>query len=170
MLTHERLLEVLDYDPETGEFRWKPHKGLRKVRAGTVAGTLNQLGYRQISIKRKVYLAHRLAWFYVHGTWPTRCIDHINRNRADNRLANLRDVTHSQNGANSRPKNASHPKGVTFHAASGFWYANVTKDRKGTFLGNYRTMEEAHKAYVSGATRIHGEFFNTGEDGGDECL
>jgi hypothetical protein len=94
-LTAERLREILGYDPETGLFTRLVRTG--RIRAGEVAGTAHSRGYRSIVIDGRVYLSHRLAWLYVHGEWPPEQIDHINRNRADNRLVNLRAAKQSQN-------------------------------------------------------------------------
>lgn len=94
-LTHSRLCELLHYDPHTGVFRWAVDRA--RVRAGDVAGCYDCNGYRTIRIDGYDYFAHRLAWFFVHASWPVAVIDHLNRRRYDNRLSNLRDVTQSEN-------------------------------------------------------------------------
>src|SRR5215813_12141516 len=85
MLTHERLKELLSYDPKTGLFIWNSR--------GAVAGTTDQEGYIQIHLDGKKYRAHRLAYLYMTGEMPTQILDHINRVRSDNRWGNLRPVT-----------------------------------------------------------------------------
>ena len=91
----KRLQEILDYDQETGIFTWKINQcGARKK--GQIAGTKNKNGYIVIRHK-KLYYAHRLAWLYVHGIFPDSVIDHINRNKSDNRINNLRSVSHADN-------------------------------------------------------------------------
>lgn len=95
-LPRERLLEVLSYDPGTGIFHWRP--GTR--REGFVAGTIVSEGYISIGIDRRCYKAHRLAWLYFHGIWPSAVVDHIDGDTSNNRIENLRDVTHAQNGLN----------------------------------------------------------------------
>src|SRR4029450_2313606 len=115
-LTAERLRELLDYDPETGDFTWKVNR--RCVRSGSVAGNVNCVdGYCYIGVDARRYHAHRLAWLYIKGAWPNDQIDHINGNKADNRFANLRQATHSQNQANGGrySNNASGYNGVTLH-------------------------------------------------------
>lgn len=102
MLTQEELKSVLEYDSKSGLFHWRESKfgkGMRKPRrAGDIAGTRNiYSGYVVIYIKSKAYFAHRLAWLYVHGAWPKNYIDHINENRIDNRIENLRDVRSGTN-------------------------------------------------------------------------
>ncbi len=76
-LSHERLVGLLDYNPDTGIFINKTTKG--KCTKGKEAGTLERMGYRKIIIDRTPYKSHRLAWFYVHAVWPGEELDHINR-------------------------------------------------------------------------------------------
>jgi hypothetical protein len=103
MLTAERLRELLHYDPDTGVFTWLRVKG-RRVRVGALSGKANGGGYFQIGVDGRIYYAHRLAWLYVHGEWPVASIDHVNCDRCDNRLANLRPATKAQNAANARKR------------------------------------------------------------------
>lgn len=96
---YSRLLSVLHYDPETGAFYWKETRAQRI--AGSVAGAVDKVtGYRIVTIDKTPHLAHRLAWFYIHGTWPLSQVDHINREKLDNRIDNLREVTISKNQLN----------------------------------------------------------------------
>ncbi len=168
MLTHERLLQILSYDPETGWFTWlvRPRRGGRSDWIGLRAGTVHSSGCRHISIDRQVYKAHRLAWFYTHGGWPVGGLDHINGDNDDNRIVNLRLATYSENGANSRQRREAPRalKGSVFHKASGLWRAEITKNYKCQSLGYFRTELEAHEAYCKAAKRIHGEFFCPGYD------
>ena len=98
MITHKRLLEILSYDQLTGTFTWLIDIGYKKK--NTKAGNTPSFGYITIHIEKKNYYAHRLAWFYIHKTWPTQIIDHKNRNRQDNRLNNLRDISTADNNKN----------------------------------------------------------------------
>ena len=113
MITHERLLEILRYDPDSGHFFWRgAHgNGLGGKRAGY---TRKKNGYRGIRPDCVAYAEHRLAWFYMTGAWPERHIDHINRDVTDNRWANLREATSGQNNANMKAKNPTGLKGVHF--------------------------------------------------------
>lgn len=156
------LRSVLDYDPETGIFIWKisPH---HTVEVGSVAGGTNQRGYRRHKIKNKHFIAHRLAWFYVYGVWPKNELDHINGNKEDNRIANLREATRSQN-QNNMPKkrnNTSGYKGVSWHKVNKKWIAQTEVKGRAHFFGYYSTPEDAHVAYVNGIKKLHGEFAHT---------
>lgn len=101
-ITHEELLRILDYDPHSGVFTWKVFMGSRAT-VGSVAGTI-QDGYTNIRIYGRGYKAARLAWLYTHGVWPEEQMDHIDRERSNNRLNNLRDVTLQVNLENRRPR------------------------------------------------------------------
>lgn len=130
------------------------------------AGTIHKpFGYRQIQIDKRIYRAHRLAWFYVHGVWPTtKHLDHINGIPDDNRIANLRPATSSQNAANSikKTKKTSRFKGVYQHKNSGLWCAAVTKNYKTVYHAYFKTEMAAYEAYQRVASQVHGEFFNKG--------
>jgi hypothetical protein len=157
MLTAEVLREALHYDPLTGVFTWrKPHPRARCVKVGQRAGYVRPDGYVVIRVFES-HLAHRLAWLYVHGVWPERFIDHRNEDRADNRIANLRDVTNAVN-----LQNQHHPQK---NSTTG--YRGVYRDRTGCFgarlkcrgvtyhLGTYATPEQAHVAYLTGKRTHH---------------
>lgn len=158
-LTLARLKELLNYDPETGEFRWKVSK--RGIKAGALAGYMGPKGYRVIMINKRNYAAHRLAWLLSHGKWPRREIDHANVIKSDNRLANLREATHAQNSRNSlvRKNNRSGFKGVDFSRNQ--WRASIMIDGTARHLGRFPTAEEAHLAYREAARRWHGQFART---------
>jgi hypothetical protein len=160
MLTAERLRDLLDYDPETGVFLWKKDGRGRTMRVGSVAGTMHSTGYTQINFGGEMWLAHRLAWLHVFGEWPREQIDHINGNRADNRIINLREATLSQNAANRkcRDDNASGFKGVSLNKSLGKWNAGIKVNGNMIRLGVFETPEQAHAAYCAAADKLHGEF------------
>ena len=146
-LSHEFLLRSLQYNPETGIFTWLVPLSNR-VACGSLAGTVRRDGYNIITISGHLYLAHRLAWFYVYRTWPASGIDHIDGNPNNNRLANLREANPSQNHANMKmfKTNTSGHRGVWFHKKNKTWIAEVWYKRKKIGLGSYHSREEAAAA------------------------
>lgn len=152
-VTHERLTERLDYDPATGVFRWR-HNGRR-------AGTPHVDGYIQIMIDYRPYREHRLAWLYVHGAWPPDQIDHINGVRTDNRIANLRLASHTENSRNRKvgKNNLIGVKGVSHQKKR--YRAEIQADGRRIVLGTFATAEEAHAAYSAAAEQFHGQFART---------
>lgn len=154
MLTQSLLREYLQYDTGAGEFIW-----LQGPYTGKVAGTVNSEGYISICLRRKIYRAHRLAWLYMTGAWPEATVDHINRDRSDNRWANLRQATPSQQNRNRPvlPANRAGLKGVIAHK-NGRFYARITVNGKREYSGGFQTAEEAHAAYVARSEQLFGEF------------
>lgn len=152
-ITVERLRELLDYNPVTGVFKWRPTLKMR--RKGLVAGTQHTKWYWHIRVDKRWYLAHRLAWLYVYGRWPADEIDHINGVRFDNRIANLREATTTQNRQNRKPKVAG-LKGVQkyYHR----WRARIYVSGKCIWLGSFTTQEAASAAYREAAIKHYGEF------------
>jgi hypothetical protein len=154
MITHKQLLESVHYDPETGIFIWLTKS--TRAKAGDVAGCLYN-GYRFIKIMQKKYAAHRLAWFYVYGSWPDQDIDHINGDRSDNAIKNLRDVPrmiNAQNTHRARIDNLSSGLlGVTMVRRK--WMAQIFVDGKNLRLGLFSRPEEAHQAYLSAKRQFH---------------
>jgi hypothetical protein len=156
-LTADRLREVLAYDAATGIFTRKTSTG-RRWKAGLVAGTVARSRYVVIQVDGVLYQAHRLAWLYVHGEWPPEIIDHINGDRTDNRLENLRCATNALNKANSRLRrdNSSGFKGV--YAAGRWWRAQIRVNGHILHIGRFASKEAAHAAYMSEARKHFGEF------------
>lgn len=158
-LTAEKLREVLDYDPGTGAFRWRRRANASaswNTRwAGKPAGAAMSNGYILIRIDGLSYLAHRLAWLYVYGEWPSDNVDHINWDRGDNRIANLRNATLAQNGWNMRPRpSKSGIKGVYRVDQSGKWRARINVASVTHHLGCFDCLGQAVNAYRS-AVRQH---------------
>jgi hypothetical protein len=158
MLDQKKLQEILDYCPVTGTFTWKiKRQGIRRPEAGV----LNNNGYWIVKIDGRPYRRARLVWFYVHGRWPIEEIDHINMNKLDDRIGNLREATRSQNIANApkRSNNSSGYKGVSLK--QGKWIAVIDTRRIGGtrhHLGCFSTPQEAHLAYKNAACHIYGPY------------
>jgi hypothetical protein len=156
ILTHERLLELLAYDPATGVFTRRVDVGGRakRFKAGTVAGCVDRsVGYVRITVDGRHLWAHRLAWFYVHGAWPLGQVDHINRERVDNRIANLRDVPQAIN-----LQNRADARGVCWEPHRRKWRATVSVENRNRFLGRFDTEEAARAAYLSAKRAAHPGF------------
>jgi hypothetical protein len=158
LLTQKYLQDVLSYDPDAGEFVWRATT--RPGHAGKAAGCLRKTGYASINVGGRLYQAHRLVWLYIHGRWPENHIDHINGNKSDNRLVNLREASPSQNIANSRISMANKTgfKGVSFDKRKRMYRACLGKDGKQLFLGYYDAPQDAHAAYAKAAKESHGAF------------
>ena len=163
ILTQSRLKELLHYDPDTGVFTWRK-KMARRVKIGDEAGCRHSSGYILIQAAGKLYRAHRLAWLYINGSWPSNQIDHINQNKSDNRIKNLRDVTKSINMRNTKKSknNSSGITGVSWAANRNKWVAYITVNNRryplGYFDCRYKAASARHLAQEinGGFTKSHG--------------
>ena len=160
IITVERLREVIDYDHERGVFVRKVRLAQRhKVgdRADYEVGSGGLKGYCMIGIDSRAYLAHRLAWLYVHGEWPENDIDHINGCRNDNRISNLRDVTNSVNRQNMRKSRSDSKSGLLGAATHlpGVFRARVQLKGRLYHIGVFDSAEKAHEAYVKAKRLLH---------------
>jgi hypothetical protein len=161
-LTQERLREVLDYDPNTGKFRWRARKKSNQ-RFGRIAGCRVRSATWSICIEGRHYSAHQLAWLYMKGEWGRPLIDHRDGNPLNNQWRNLRLSTYSDNAANRgrMRSNRSGFKGVVFERRTGRWRALISKQGRRYSIGRYATAEAAHQAYVIKARELFGEFART---------
>lgn len=154
-LTADRLHELLSYDPETGIFLWKvPARGYRP---GDKAGTAHCKGYLTIVVQGQSFLAHRLAWLYVHGRWPTDQIDHRNCSRDDNRIANLREATNAENHQNKllqKNSTSGHP-GISWHSRDCKWHSRIQVSGKRINLGSFARIEDAIAARAKAKAELH---------------
>ncbi len=158
MITQSELKDILHYDQDTGVFTWINPK--RKLVINCVAGTTFE-GYIIIKINNKQYRAHRLAWLYVYGKFPSNLIDHINGIRNDNRLCNLRECTNQQNLFNRKNEsnNTSGFKGVYWETARQIWKVCIVVNNKHIYLGRFKEKQEAINSYLTSAKKYHGEFY-----------
>lgn len=154
-LTVEWLRDNLAYEPETGAFLWKK-RGYGRV-MDRVLGTDAWPGYVVIKVAGVVYYAHRLAWFYVNGEWPNGQVDHIDSNKANNAIINLRIATSAQNAAGRDTKRTIAPSRGVFPHGSGF-VARIHHKGVRHYLGYFPTHAAAKAAYEAKAQEIHGEF------------
>lgn len=154
-----RLRDVLAYNANTGDFHWNVKLRAGAPPAGTKAGSINSEGYRYIKIDGRQYSAHKLAWLYVYGEWPSKELDHKNRVKDDNRIENLREATISQQRANRfLSSNTSGRKGVSWNRHAKKWRADIMKAGKRYMLGYFDDPDEAALAYRTAAVRLFGEF------------
>lgn len=163
-LAADVLKEWFSYDADSGCITWKKSKTY--VSAGAVAGCHCAQGYWVIGFGGKRYRAHRIAWVLHYGDWPPDgfMIDHVNGNRGDNSIANLRLATQTQNRANSKldSKNTSGEKGVSWSKRERKWRAYIRLNGKQSYLGMYARVEDAAHAYRAAAVHHFGEFANFG--------
>jgi len=153
-LTYERLHELLNYDPLTGVFTWKERinkDGKRNPHNGKVAGSLHPSGYLYIRIDGKLYLAHRLAYFFVHGYMPENEIDHKNQIKNDNEIKNLREASRICNMQNQKisTRNTSGITGVSWDKKRSKWEAQITKNNKQVNLGRFNNQLDAARARLA---------------------
>ena len=160
-LTQKRLKELLNYDPETGVFTRRIQSG--KWKASQIAGTIGKIGLGDkrriiINLLYKRFYAHRLAWLYVFGEWPSESIDHINGDSLDNRINNLRSISHAINCENrhtAQVNNKSGFLGVYWRKNRHVWIAKITIKRRSIHVGSFQTPEEAHAAYLKAKRELH---------------
>jgi len=157
MIDQNTLKELFEYDLDTGIFKRK--KAVSNQKEGCIAGCIGGNGYRLIRVKRISYGAHRLAWLYVYGKFPENEIDHINRNRSDNRICNLREVSRGENMQN-KDKAASNKTGykgvsISKHKKNKKFLAQIKFNGKVIYLGRYFCAESAYAAYCKAANELH---------------
>lgn len=151
----DELKSILTYDENTGIFTWLISKG--RCAKGSIAGRKNKGGYGHIQINKSDYLTHRLAWFYVYGKWPKYQLDHINGDRNDNRLCNLREVSNSENLQNSKTyrTNTSGFPGVSFDKKDKKWLAYIIVNYKQITLGRFINKDDAIEARKIAKIKLH---------------
>ena len=155
------IRESIDYNPYTGKLVWKVSRGSRKCGSEVTKGCE---GYLCVKIGKKTYKAHRVAWLLYYGDWPNGFIDHINLDKTDNRIENLRDCTRQQNNSNValRIDNKSGVKGVSWKASHDKWCAQISYQGKVIYLGLYENLQEAAEVVRKKREELHGGFANHG--------
>lgn len=153
-LTQNRLQHVVEYNEKTGLFMFRHGRGGKPK--GTIAGTLNEKGYRCIVIDSRRYRAHRLAWLYVHGAWPADEIDHIDGDRDNNRIGNLREAGRSENLQNQRKAQKRNKTGLLgVSPRRGRHRATIVINGKQEHIGDFDSEIEAHNAYIERKRIVH---------------
>ena len=160
-LTAERLRELLNYDPIRGNSDGAPVAAARQ-RARLLDAPGGPGSYRIIRVDRVIFLAHRLAWLHSYGVWPTKDIDHIDGDKTNNRIVNLREATRAQNVMNVGPRrdNRLPNRGVS-RLPHGKFNAGISRGTRRYHLGNFETAEDASAAYQKAAREIFGDFVRT---------
>ncbi len=158
-LSLEQARELFSYDPDTGVLTWK--KGFkcganRVAPAGTIAGCTDSYGYLVTRTNRSGYKNHRLSWLLYYGEWPKGSVDHIDGDKANNRIANLRIATNSENLQNQRKPMRHNKLGILGVSMRGDKYTTkVHVNGADHYLGVFDTPEEAHEAYIKAKRDLH---------------
>lgn len=157
-LTASELRYWLSYDLESGLFRWV-RSASNRAPVGFTPTCTDSKGYVVIRVNNHMHRAHRLAWLYMTGEWPAEHIDHVNRVKNDNRWANLRLATLSENGANAVfPKGVSGLKGVIWDKQKERWLARIKVNQKSVHLGYFYDKYAAHEVYKKAAATAFGNY------------
>ena len=158
MLTQERIRELLDYDPATGHLIWRVTKS-PKAPKGSIAGSVNAKGHVNLQIDKRMYALHQVVFALHHGHIPKE-IDHVNRNKQDNRIENLRACDSSLNKGNIGllRSNRSGYRGVSLNTRTQKYHAQIKINGKQTYIGRFDTAENAARAYDGAARLYFGEF------------
>lgn len=155
--SQSRVQELLDYNKDSGIFKWRINRS--NIKAGTIAGCLSLSGYWYIRVDKRLYLAHRIAWIYVYGSLPGAQVDHVNGLRADNRISNLRLATNSQNQQNRKKAQSTSSTGLigvnTDMRRRKPYQAIIKKDGVSKSLGYFYSPEQANSRYLSEKRKIH---------------
>lgn len=150
----QELHKLLYYDPDTGNLHWRVENKYARIKPDTVAGCVDSSsGYIRVRVLGKKYLAHRIVWALVTGKWPENQIDHIDRDRTNNKFMNLRSCTNAENQQNCslRKDNSSGYKGVSWNTKGQVWEAYLS----GEYVGRAHTAESAYQLYLDRKKNVH---------------
>lgn len=157
-MTIEQVQEKF-YADASGKLFYKVDSGIwGRIKAGTVAGGIRPDGYLEVRLKQRLFLVHHVIWALNHGAWPQGLMDHINGNRTDNRIQNLRDVCDRVNAENKHAHQSNNKLrllGVTYRRNRNTYTAKINVCGKCHYLGEFKLPEQAHKAYLAAKRRLH---------------
>lgn len=156
MSDYENLKAVLNYDPVSGKFTWIKSKGRGMHFRSGEAGTTHVRGYRYIRFMGRSLFAHRLAWLYMTGAWPTHQIDHIDGVKDNNAWSNLREATNGQNQENlvgAKGKTRTGRLGITFRR--GMFEARIQVNGRRRHIGTFTELVAAEAAYADAKRKLH---------------
>jgi hypothetical protein len=157
VITKELLCALFEYQPDGRLLRRITSNP--RAKAGTYSGSVGKGGYLRTQVAGKLYFNHRLVWLMHRGSWPKN-LDHINGNKLDNRIENLRECTQTQNMQNcpNKKSNTTSVKGVGWRPSRGKFRARIVVNGKEICVGHFLELEEAAKAVQEARTKYHGEF------------
>lgn len=146
-ITQDYLKEIFNYDHETGDLTRKNNAANKKYKSGDIVGWINGSGYREVEIKGKSYKVHRIIYMMNYGYWPD-VVDHIDRNRLNNKLENVADTNKSGNAKNcaKSKNNTSGATGVGWHKGKGKWQAYIRSEGDQIYLGSFDSIDDAIRA------------------------
>jgi hypothetical protein len=156
LIAHDRLVELLDYDSNAGVFVRRINVNGSRPK-GSPVGNMAGRGYLTVMLDGRAYYLHRLAWFYTKKEWPKHQIDHINQDKIDNRICNLREATPAQNMQNigAYASNTSGVPGVWWNKQKNKWAGGVRIGGKRHNIGLFSSKEAAFAAYLELKARLH---------------
>ncbi len=158
MLSVEDVRKFFNYDPETGLITWRVKRS-QNVRIGDLCGYARSNGYLHVGFAYGLHYAHRIAWMHFHGEEAPEYVDHIDGNRANNRIANLRAATRALNAQNVRRAYSNNKSsgllGVYWRKIERRWQAKIQLNKKSYDLGFFDTKEAAHEAYLRAKRELH---------------
>lgn len=157
-LSYDRMGELLNYCQDSGVFTWKIDRN--RCKKGSEAGSRHVKGYRAIMIDGRMYLSHRLAWLFMHKSWPKGQIDHADGVLTNNAISNLRDCSPAENKQNLKTYSTKKGKtsqfpGVYWAKKNHKWHARINCDKNRTHLGYFENEEDAYSAYLRAKQEIH---------------
>ena len=155
-MNKDEILKYFNYNKKKGHLTWKWHwdNTVINKQLGTLVGNKTKDGYLRVTVNYKSYKVHRLIWCIEKETWP-KMIDHVNGNKIDNRIQNLRAASNRINQSNRHTHRNGRLVGTDFHKESGRWRARITINKREKYIGLYGTELKAHNAYIEEVKKLY---------------